>query len=115
MLDQDIDTTNYGTFEYSTSNVKKVVDNWLNIYMKDYKYLIDGTYDLSSYDTYDSTSLINLYGYSTMNVGILTVREAELITKGVESKDNFHVIGDAEKVGNLKDVIWTAYDLANTL
>lgn len=89
MLDQDIDTTNYGTFEYSTSNVKKVVDNWFNIYMKDYKYLIDGTYDLSSYDTYDSTSLINLYGYSTMNVGILTVREAELITEGVESKDNF--------------------------
>lgn len=89
MLDQDIDTTNYGTFEYSTSNVKKVVDNWFNIYMKDYKYLIDGTYDLSSYDTYDSSSLINLYGYSTMNVGILTVREAELITEGVESKENF--------------------------
>lgn len=34
---------------------------------------------------------------------------------GVETKGNFHVIGDAEKVGNLKDVIWTAYDLANEL
>ena len=34
---------------------------------------------------------------------------------GVESSKNFHVIGDAEKVGNLKDVIWTAYDLANKL
>ena len=32
----------------------------------------------------------------------------------VSNKD-LHVIGDAEKVGNLKDVIWTAYDLANKL
>ena len=32
-----------------------------------------------------------------------------------EEKATFHVIGDAAKVGNLKDVIWTAYDLANTL
>ncbi len=32
-----------------------------------------------------------------------------------EETSNFHVIGDAEKVGNLKDVIWRAYDLANEL
>ncbi len=32
-----------------------------------------------------------------------------------EEASNFHVIGDAEKVGNLKDVIWRAYDLANKL
>lgn len=34
---------------------------------------------------------------------------------GVESDKNFYVIGDAQKVGNLKDVIWEAYDLANRL
>ena len=34
---------------------------------------------------------------------------------GVESDKNFYVIGDAQKVGNLKDVIWEAYDLANKL
>ena len=32
-----------------------------------------------------------------------------------EDSENFHVIGDAYKVGNLMDVIWKAYDLANTL
>lgn len=32
-----------------------------------------------------------------------------------ESEDNFHVIGDAHKVGNLMNVIWEAYDLANQL
>lgn len=35
--------------------------------------------------------------------------------RGIDTKANFHVIGDAEKVGNLKDVIWTAYDLANEI
>ena len=35
--------------------------------------------------------------------------------QGLESNNKFHVIGDADKVGNLKDVIWTAYDLANKL
>ena len=35
--------------------------------------------------------------------------------QGVVGDSNFHVIGDAEKVGNLKDVIWAAYDLANKL
>lgn len=32
-----------------------------------------------------------------------------------EETPNFHIIGDAKKVGNLKDVIWAAYDLANTI
>ena len=33
----------------------------------------------------------------------------------MEDNGNIHVIGDAHKVGNLMDVIWKAYDLANTL
>lgn len=32
-----------------------------------------------------------------------------------ESKENFHVIGDALKVGNLMDAIWKAYDLGNNI
>ena len=32
-----------------------------------------------------------------------------------EDAKNFYVIGDALKVGNLMDVIWKAYDLANNL
>ena len=35
--------------------------------------------------------------------------------QGLESNDKFHVIGDADKVGNLKDVVWAAYDLANKI
>ncbi len=32
-----------------------------------------------------------------------------------ESKGNIHILGDAAKVGNLKSVIWGAYDLAYSL
>ena len=32
-----------------------------------------------------------------------------------DSDENFYVIGDAHKVGNLMNVIWEAYDLANTI
>ena len=50
------------------------------------------------------------------------VLKADTVVKSIgynpcelESNKDLHVIGDAEKVGNLKDVIWTAYDLANKL
>ena len=36
-------------------------------------------------------------------------------SRNEEEKDNFHIIGDAIKVGNLMDVIWAAYDLANNI
>ncbi len=34
---------------------------------------------------------------------------------GKQDKANFHVIGDALKVGNLMDAIWKAYDLGNNI
>ena len=34
---------------------------------------------------------------------------------GKQDKENFHVIGDALKVGNLMDAIWKAYDLGNNI
>ena len=73
---------------YTSSNVVRITDNEVVIEK-------DGEEQLIVADT-----VIKSIGYNN---------------SGVESKDNFHVIGDAEKVGNLKDVIWTAYDLANNL
>ena len=32
-----------------------------------------------------------------------------------ESSEHVHILGDAAKVGNLKNVIWGAYDLAFSL
>ena len=73
---------------YTSSNVLRITDNEVVIEK-------DGEEQLIIADT-----VIKSIGYNN---------------SGVESKDNFHVIGDAEKVGNLKDVVWTAYDLANNL
>ena len=59
----------------------------------------------------------------TINVnGEEKILEVDTVVKSIgynpskeDSDTNFHVIGDAQKVGNLKDVIWQAYDLANKL
>ena len=73
---------------YTSSKVVKITDNEVVIEK-------DGEQQLLIAD-----SVIKSIGYNN---------------SGVVSKEKFHVIGDAEKVGNLKDVIWEAYDLANNL
>ena len=63
----------------------------------------------------DNEVIIEKDGKEQIIVSDTVVKSIGYNNRGMENKDNFHVIGDAEKVGNLKDVIWTAYDLANTL
>ena len=63
----------------------------------------------------DNEVVIEKDGKEQIIVADTVIKSIGYNNRGVESKDNFHVIGDAEKVGNLKDVIWTAYDLANNL
>ncbi|MCD7840770.1 MAG: FAD-dependent oxidoreductase [Erysipelotrichaceae bacterium] len=36
----------------------------------------------------------------------------QTIPAGVEEMENVHIIGDANKVGNLMDAVWAAYDIA---
>ena len=63
----------------------------------------------------DNEVVIEKDGKEELIIADTVVKSIGYNNSGVENKDNFHVIGDAEKVGNLKDVIWTAYDLANEL
>ena len=63
----------------------------------------------------DNEVVIEKDGKEQIIVADTVVKSIGYNNSGVETKGNFHVIGDAEKVGNLKDVIWTAYDLANEL
>lgn len=63
----------------------------------------------------DNEVVIEKDGKEELIIADTVVKSIGYNNSGVETKDNFHVIGDAEKVGNLKDVIWTAYDLANEL
>lgn len=63
----------------------------------------------------DNEVVIEKDGKEQIIVADTVVKSIGYNNSGVETKGNFHVIGDALKVGNLKDVIWTAYDLANEL
>lgn len=63
----------------------------------------------------DNEVVIEKDGKEELIIADIVVKSIGYNNSGVETKGNFHVIGDAEKVGNLKDVIWTAYDLANEL
>lgn len=63
----------------------------------------------------DNEVVIEKDGKEELIIADTVVKSIGYNNSGVETKGNFHVIGDALKVGNLKDVIWTAYDLANEL
>lgn len=63
----------------------------------------------------DNEVVIEKDGKEQIIVADTVVKSIGYNNSGVETKGNFHVIGDALKVGNLKDVIWDAYDLANEL
>ena len=63
----------------------------------------------------DNEVVIEKDGKEQLIIADTVVKSIGYNNRGLENKDNFHVIGDAEKVGNLKDVVWTAYDLANNL
>ena len=44
--------------------------------------------------------------------GISTMDIDRFVEEYLKEHKNVHLLGDAEKVGNLKTVIWGAYDLA---
>ena len=73
---------------YTNAKVLKVTD-------KDITISVDGNEKIISVDT-----VVKSIGYNPSNY---------------EDAKIFYVIGDALKVGNLMDVIWKAYDLANNL
>ena len=73
---------------YTNAKVLKVTDKAITI-------LVDGEEKEIEVDT-----VVKSIGYNPSNY---------------EDAKNFYVIGDALKVGNLMDVIWKAYDLANNL
>ena len=73
---------------YTNAKVLKVTDNNITI-------SVDGEEKEIEVDT-----VVKSIGYNPSNY---------------EDSKNFYVIGDALKVGNLMDVIWKAYDLANSI
>ena len=86
MLDNSIGSYSYGsTNKYEMSDVKKEIDLWYeNKYSNDER-VVRKDYDLNNYMEYDLYNLYNLTNYAYYNVGLLSLREVELINKDTET------------------------------
>jgi hypothetical protein len=90
MLDDVVLASNYGnTNVYEYSNVKNVLDNWYIANIEGLEYVVEGDFDNNSYEPYNTDNLIDFYGMYNGYVGTLSVREAAIMTTGVEGTDNF--------------------------
>lgn len=86
ILNDNVIASNYGlTNDYTTSNVKTLLEEW---YMKNFNnepYLVKGDFDTTNYVLYDTNHLFNEEGYKLLDVGTLSVREYALISEGTET------------------------------
>ncbi len=90
VLNDVVLSSNYGnTNEYTSSNVKKTLDEWYKANIEGLDYVVEGTYDNLNYESYETDSLLNMFGYYVGKVGTLSVKEVEIMTKGVEDNANF--------------------------
>ena len=84
ILDSDVLNSNFNNVEYEKSNAKKLLDNWRTINFGDASYLVEEDYDVTNYVTYETYNLINFEGYMIDYVGLLSVREADIISQGLD-------------------------------
>ncbi len=63
----------------------------------------------------DEGAMLNINGTSKVIPFDTIVTSIGYNSTTINDTNHIHIIGDAHKVGNLMDVIWQAYDLANTL
>lgn len=90
MLNDVILSSNYGnTNVYEESNVKNVLDNWYIANMDGLPYVVEKDYDNNSYEPYTTDNLIDFYGTYNGKVGTLSVREAAIMTEGINGSYNF--------------------------
>lgn len=90
MLDDVILASNYGnTSVYEYSNIRNVLDNWYIANIEGLGYAIQGEFDNNSYEPYNTDNLIDFYGTYNGHVGTLSVREAAIMSQGVEGASNF--------------------------
>ena len=80
ILNESILSSDYGnTLEYTSSNVRKELNNWFDTHFKGKSYIVAGDYDVTNYQEYSTDNLVNFDGYLVDTVGLLSVRETALI------------------------------------
>lgn len=82
ILNDIIMSSNYGVRnDYYMSDIKVNLEKWFSSNFNGEEYLVEGDYDVTNYSGYDLDNIINFEGYALGYVGMLSVREAELMTK----------------------------------
>lgn len=67
------------------NNIDSVLSEWFNTYYLNKDYVVLGDYDITNYEEFDTSNLINLEGYKEAYVGLLSIREVSLITSDVSN------------------------------
>lgn len=84
VLNDVVMSSDYGTRnDYYMSNIKGTLENWFNANFKEEEYLVEEDYDVTNYSGYDLDSLTNFEGYYLGYVGMLSVREVDLMTRDI--------------------------------
>ena len=76
ITDQSIGEYSFGANDYQVSNIPEILNSWLTFET------IERDYDIANYELLSNETLINLMGYQTLSVGLLSINEAKLINDG---------------------------------
>lgn len=82
--DTDI-TSSYGNINYSDSNLKSMLSEWYINNISDTSLIVNEYYDIDSYNEYSVSNIIFGDIEYLDNIGTLSVKEVEIINKGVDS------------------------------
>ncbi len=85
ILNEDVLVSSYNTVDFNTSDCKKLLLKWLDSNFGDASYIVESDYDVTNYITYETYNLINFDGYMLDRVGLLSVKEASIISDGLDN------------------------------
>lgn len=84
MLNDNVLSSVYGSVDYSSSNLRSVLENWYKQNFLNSKYVVEGVFDSNPIEQITSDNLINDNGYTMAYVGTISAKEINLITDGLD-------------------------------
>ena len=86
ILDDRMLTSDYGAHDFVESNAYNVLNEWFKNNLSRAYYVVEGDFDITNYTDVDYSTLVSLDGYITSKVGLLSVREAALISDKLDGE-----------------------------
>lgn len=82
ITNDNISNSSFGTTnDYNNSNIKNILNDWINNFK--INNIVEKDYDYNNYQNIELDNLINMENYYLSNVGLLSVKEAYLISDGI--------------------------------